>query len=165
MRPDIGDLIQGIKRTLTEAILPAVDTPFVREQIAYTLFLCEHLAARWDRAHLHVAAEHRDLRETLAVAAGVGRRCARPATQFAAVVDATAIALAAHDDQPRPLRELAEETRELKTTLLRFLEFSEDAAAADEAIRSELRGTLRAFMVRQLQRDEQWVAGAMIGWW
>ncbi len=166
MHPDIGDLIQGIKRTLTEEILPALNSGFAREQLGYTLFLCEHMASRWDHAHIYMAQEHNDLRETLASAVDSGRRCRAPSATLTASLDATAVSLATEEAVGlRPLRVLSAANGELKAALVRLLEACEDAASADQDVLMEMRKTLRGFMKRQLGRDEDWVSASQIGWW
>ncbi len=166
MQPDIGYLIQGIKRSLSEEILPAVGSNFAREQVAYTLFLCEHLANRCDQAHLTAAEEYGDLRATLAAAEQVGRRCTAPPGEFAAALDAAAAVLAAEEAHgPRPLRAMSASIHELKRALVRLLDACEQTLPADCDLVVEIRETLRGFMKRQLGRDEQWVAGAQVGWW
>ena len=166
MRPDIGDLIQGIKRSLSEEILPAVADAFAREQLAYSLFLCEHLADRWDQAHIFLRDEHDDLWTTLATVITLGHKCTAPTQLFTALLDSTAVALAANQPTTaQPLRTLSAISHALKESVVQFLEACEGAAAADAAVFAEIRATLRACMKRQLARDEQWVAGAQIGWW
>ena len=165
MRPDIGDLIEGIKRSLSEEILPAVEGSFAREQLAYTLFLCEHLAARWDQAHLFVQEEHDDVHATLAAAVEQGRRCVAPSARFAALLDSTTAALAADAGAPQPLRAVAAASRALKETAVHFLEACDSVHRADAGVADDIRRTLRGFMERQLRRDEAWVVGAQIGWW
>src|ERR1700687_5232396 len=115
MRPDIGDLIEGIKRALSEEILPAVNDAFAREQLAYALFLCEHLASRWDRAHIFFHHEHADLHATLGAVVEIGRRCTAPTARFSGLLDSTAVALAG--DEPtalRPLRALSSASHAFK---------------------------------------------------
>jgi len=166
MHPDIGDLIHGIKRTLTEEILPALNSGFAREQLGYTLFLCEHMAARWDHAHIYMAQEHGDLRATLAAALDVGRRCRAPSASLSALLDTTAVTLATEETGgPRPLRALSAANAELKAALVRLLGACEDTASVDQDVLTEMRRTLRGFMTRQLSRDEEWVSTAQIGWW
>lgn len=166
MHPDIGDLIQGIKRSLSEEILPAITNMFAREQLAYTLFLCEHLAARWDQAHMFAAEEYTDLRATLAAAIAIGRRCQAPTASFTALLDATGVALAADDaGTARPLRALSATIGELKGALVRLLAACADPAPVDQEACAEMRRALHDFMKRQLARDEQWVSTAQIGWW
>lgn len=166
MQPDIGYLIQGIKRSLSEEILPAVGSNFAREQVAYTLFLCEHLANRWDQAHVTAAEEYDDLRATLTAAEQIGRRCTAPPGDFAAALAAAAAVLAAEEVcGPRPLRALSTSIHELQRALARLLDACEQTMPADGDLVAEVRATLRGFMKRQLGRDEQWVAGAQVGWW
>ena len=166
MQPDIGHLIQGIKRSLNEEILPAISSTFAREQVAYTLFLCEHLANRWDQAHVAATDEHGDVLATLTAAVRLGRSCADPPAAFTAALDAAAAVLAADEVRgPRPLRALTASIHELKRTLVRLLDACEQTTPAHGDTLAEIRSTLRGFMKRQLARDEQWVATAQIGWW
>jgi hypothetical protein len=166
MHPDIGDLLQGIKRTLTEEILPSLNGTFAREQLAYTLFLCEHMSARWDQAHIYVTQEHGDLRETLAAAVDIGRRCRAPSATFNALLDMATVTLATEEPAAlRPLRALSTANAALKATLVRLLEGCEDPTSTDQDILTEMRTVLRGFMKRQLTRDEEWVSTAQIGWW
>lgn len=165
MHPDIGDLIQGIKRALANEVLPAVTTPFAREQLAYTLFLCEHLAARWDRAHSATAEEYSDLRATLASAVDMARRCNAPAPEFAALVDATGVTLATEDVGGRPLRDVTAAIKELRERIAQFVAACANGDGADQTVLAEIRTALRGFMKRQLARDEEWVSVSQIGWW
>jgi hypothetical protein len=166
MRPDIGDVIHGIKRTLGEEILPALTDTFAREQLAYTLFLCEHLAARWDQAHMFTAEEYADLRATLAAAIDVGRRSTAPTASFTALLDGTAVALAADEaSTARPLRVLSAAIAEFTGALVRLLAACADLPPADRKVCADVRTILCDFMKRQLARDEQWVSSAQIGWW
>ena len=166
MRPDIGDLIEGIKRSLSEEILPTVTDAFAREQLAYSLFLCEHLASRWDQAHLFFHREHADLHATLGAVVEIGRRCTAPTARFRALLESTAIALAADESAaPRPLRALSTASHALKEAAAQFLEVCAAAAPPDRDVFDEIRATLHACMKRQLEHEEEWVTGAQIGWW
>jgi len=103
---------------------------------------------------------------TLTAAVHIGRRCTDPPAEFAAVLDAAAGVLAGDGvGDPRPLRALTASIHELKRMLVRLLDACEQARPADGGVLAEIRGTLRAFMKRQLARDEQWIATAQIGWW
>jgi hypothetical protein len=166
MRPDIGELIQGIKRALAEEVLPAVGSSFAREQLTYTLFVCEHLSQRWDQAHIFAAEEYGDLRATLAAVVEIGRRATASPAEFAAVIDAVAVALASDDgNAARPLRALSAATAELEGAVARLLAACATPPAAEQEACAAVRSTLRGFMKRQLARDEQWVSTAQIGWW
>lgn len=166
MHPDVGDLILGIKRSLMEEILPAVGTAYAREQLAFAALFCDHVAARWDRAHLFVIAEFDDLGATLAAAIGSGRRCRTPSALLTAALDAADVALfAARSHTGQPLRVLQGAIAELKACLVRLLEGCDDGDAADGELRAEMRETLRAYMRRQLAREEEWVSTTPIGWW
>jgi hypothetical protein len=166
MRPDIGDLIEGIKRALSEEILPTINDTFAREQLAYSLFLCEHLANRWDQAHIYFHHEHADLHATLSAVVEIGRRCTTPTARFSALLDSTAVALAADESTtPRPLRAQSAASHALKEMVGQFLDVCGSAAATDNEVFGEIRATLHAWMKRQLARDEEWVTGAQIGWW
>lgn len=166
MHPDIGDLIQGIKRSLADEILPAVSTVHAREQLTYTVFLCEHLATRWDRAHIYVGQTHDDLRATLAAALDIARACRRPSADLLEALAAVPPALASDEATgPQALRLLTVRVAELKGALVRLLTASAAADPSDHDILARLRETLRGYMKRELQRDEEWVSTAQIGWW
>jgi hypothetical protein len=166
MHPDVGDIIIGIKRSLMEEILPAVATPFAREQLAFAALLCDHLAARWDGAHLFITAEYDDLRRTLATAVEIGRRCAAPRANLTAGLDGADGALAATTaGGAQPLRALESASAGLKGSVVRLLEACNDGDAADPAVLAEMRRTLRAYMRRQLCREEEWISTTPVGWW
>jgi len=166
MHPDVGDLLQGIRRSLMEEILPAVSTTYAREQLAFAALFCDHMAARWDSVHLFVTAEFDDLRTTLAAAVDIGRRCRTPAQHLAAALDSTAAALVATQGHgAQPLRALKATIAELKENLVRLLEVSDGGNSADHDVLVEMRQTLRAYMRRQLGREEEWVSTTPIGWW
>jgi hypothetical protein len=166
MHPNVGDLILGIKRSLMEEILPAVSTAYAREQLAFAALFCDHIAARWDSAHLFVTAEHDDLRTTLTAAVEIGRRCRTPSLQFTTVLDATEVALSAPQPCTAPsLRVLETAIADMKGSVVRLLEAGDSGDAADAARRAEMRQTLRAYMHRQLGREEEWISTTPIGWW
>src|SRR5262245_26533818 len=165
MRPDLGELIEGMKRTLAEEVLPAVDSPFAREQLGYTLVLCEHLAKRWSQAHLFAADEYTDLCETLTHAIEIGRNCKTLSADLTAALSAAVAALAADPGgTARPLDVLSATTRQLLGILTRLLDATAAGGADPETTRT-LRDTLRGFATRQLARDEAWVSSVPIGWW
>ena len=165
MHPDVGDLILGIRRSLMEEILPAVTTPYAREQLAFAALFCDHLAARWDGAHLFIIAEYDDLRTTLAAAVEIGRR-GTPSAQLATVLDATDVALfATQSGGGQSLRALEMAIAELKGSVVRMLKACGGGDAADATLRAEMRQTLRAYMRRQLGREEEWISTTPIGWW
>jgi len=166
MRPDIGDLIEGIKRSLNEEILPVVDNAFAREQLAYTLFLCEHLARRWDQAHIFAQGEHDDLRRTLAAVVEIGCRCTAPTARLVASLEAARVALsAAPDITSQPLRVVSSFSQSLTERVVQLLDACEESAPADAAACTAIADALRAFVQRQQARDEQWVTDVQIGWW
>jgi hypothetical protein len=166
MHPNVGDLILGIKRSLMEEILPAVSTPYAREQLAFAALFCDHLAARWDGAHLFIMAEYDDLRATLATAVDIGRRCPTPSQPLATVLDATEVALfATQSGDGQPLRVIDTAIAELKGNVVRLREACDHGDPADDSVRGEMRQTLRAYMRRQLAREEEWVSTTPIGWW
>jgi hypothetical protein len=166
MHPNVGDLILGIKRSLMEEILPAVGTAYAREQLAFAALFCDHVAARWDSAHLFIAAEYDDLRATLAAAVDIGRRGRTPRPALTAALDATEVALfAAPSGSAHALRVVDTAIVELKGHVVRLLEACDDGDAAGDPECAELRQTLRAYMRRQLGREEEWISTTPIGWW
>jgi len=165
MHPDIGDLIVGIKRSLVEEILPAVSTAYAREQLAFAALFCDHIAARWDRAHLFVMAEFDDLRATLAAAVAQGRRCRSAGAPLLAALDAADDVLATGTVAAQPLRILQATAAELKARIVRLLDAVEADHGDDSAALAEIRGTLHSYMRRQLAREEEWVSTTPIGWW
>ena len=166
MHPDVGDLILGIKRSLMEEILPAVGTAYAREQLAFAALFCDHVAARWDRTHIFVIAEFDDLRTTLATAIASGRGCRPPRAPLTAALDsANAALIATGADTAQPLRVLQRAVAELKACLVRLLEACDDRDATDGEWRAAMRESLRAYMRRQLAREEDWVSTTPIGWW
>ena len=165
MHPDVGDLILGIKRSLMEEILPAVSTAYAREQVAFAALFCDHVAARWDSAHLFIIAEYDDLRATLAAVVEIGRH-GTPGEHLAAALEATDAALfATRSCGGQSLRTLEAAIVGLKSSVARLLDACDRGDAADAAQRTEMRQTLRACMRRQLGREEEWVSTTPIGWW
>ncbi|MBI2060956.1 MAG: hypothetical protein HYT87_14405 [Nitrospirae bacterium] len=68
MRPTIGDIINGTKRIIQEVVFPFVaehpnhpEQPAVMENLLSLMVLLEHAAQRWDKAHLFLAEENREL--------------------------------------------------------------------------------------------------------
>ena len=54
---------------------------------------------------------------------------------------------------------------ELKSSVVRLLEACDSSDAADTTNCTEMRQTLRAYMHRQLAREEEWISTTPIGWW
>jgi len=69
MRPDIDDILSGVQRLLQNDLVPALAAqPFLVEQAMYANLILEYCKKTWTRAHLALAEEHADLRDTLLAA-------------------------------------------------------------------------------------------------
>lgn len=102
MKPTIGDLVNGTKQILQEVVFPFVaahpddpEQPAVLENLLSVMVLLEHAAQRWDRFHIFLETERKQLNR-LAVKTGV------PTLKL---------------DRTKPLTAIWEENRSLKESI------------------------------------------------
>jgi hypothetical protein len=146
MRPDIGDLLAGIRRTLVECVLPSVTDPFALEQSTFALLALDHVEQRWEGAVRYAKEENAALREFFE---RVCRRRAESGGQgrdFFARVEA--VLGRRTGDGEASYGSLREENAELRGLLGELL-----AGAAGEAFVAEARRIAKDLVAR----DREWV--------
>ena len=64
LRPTLNELISGMQRTITEALLPELTSPYAQGQAMSAIGMLAHAAAVLESAPAYDAAEIKDLRAT-----------------------------------------------------------------------------------------------------
>jgi hypothetical protein len=158
MRPDIGDYLRGVKKTLAEVVFPTLTDPFALEQSAFIMLALEHLLARWDKAWHFCREENIALRAVLAEAeARLSCEASLP-NNAASLLNRIQDRLRkeeAEDDGDRPYESL----RDANVCLRELLEELLGAVSGEEHKRSA-----RAFMKEQLAREREWVRVGELVW-
>jgi hypothetical protein len=158
MRPDIGDYLRGVKKTLAEIVFPTLTDPFALEQSAYIMLALEHVLARWDKAWHFCREENLALRGVLAEAAArLSREASLPnnaASLLTRIQDRLRKEEAA-DAGDRPYESLRDGNVSLRELLAELL----GTVGGEEQTRSA-----RAFMKEQLAREREWVRVGEFVW-
>jgi len=158
MRPDIGDLLTGVRKTLAEVVFPTLTDPFALEQSTLILLALDHAAVRWDKAFQFCRDENTALRRVLREGAGLLKN------EATAALDAVSLITRIED---RLRVEGTEDGADRSYTSLR------DGNARLRELFVELLGardmptvqrSARAFMKRQLERDRDWVRIGELLW-
>jgi len=158
MRPDIGDYLRGVKKTLAEIVFPTLTDPFALEQSAYIMLALEHLLARWDKAWHFCREENLALRGVLAEAAARLRGEASLPNDAASLLTKIQDRLRkeeAEDAGDRPYESLRDGNVCLRELLAELL----GTVGGEEQNRSA-----RAFMKEQLAREREWVRVGELVW-
>ena len=72
LRPTLNELISGMQRTIMEALLPELTSPYAQGQAMSAIGMLAHAAAVLESAPAYDAAEIKDLRATFAVLKRLG---------------------------------------------------------------------------------------------
>src|SRR5271157_1703979 len=72
LRPTLNELISGMQRTIIEAILPELSSPYAQGQAMSAIGMLAHAAAVLESAPAYDAAEIKDLRATFAALKRLG---------------------------------------------------------------------------------------------
>lgn len=158
MRPDIGDYLRGVKKTLAEIVLPTLTDPFALEQSAFIMLALEHLLARWDKVWHFCREENLALRGVLAEAAARLSREASLPNNAASLLKRIQDRLRkeeAEDVGDRPYESLRDGNVCLRELLAELL----GTVGGEEQNRSA-----RAFMKEQLAREREWVRVGELVW-
>lgn len=158
MRPDIGDYLRGVKKTLAEIVFPTLTDPFAVEQSAFVMLALEHVLARWDKAWHFCREENLALRAVLAEAAARLRREASLPNNAASLLNRIQDRLRkdeAEDVGDRPYESLRDGNVCLKELL---------AELVGTVNGEEQQGSTRAFMKEQLAREREWVRVGELAW-
>ena len=155
MRPDLGDVLSTVQRLLQAEISPALEDPFVREQVMYATLLLEYAKKAWPIEHRAIADEHRDLDTTLR--ALLPHLASLPGDVPAgnARADRPDAALDAIMERDRGGRQLVDRAVALGTP-------SSERVAADA--RERLHTTIDGYLVRSASRQEAAIALLGFAW-
>jgi hypothetical protein len=72
LRPTLNELISGMQRTIMEALIPELTSPYAQGQAMSAVGMLAHAAAVLESAPAYDAAEIKDLRATFAALARLG---------------------------------------------------------------------------------------------
>jgi len=72
LRPTLNELISGIQRTIMEALMPELTSPYAQGQAMSAIGMLAHAAAVLESAPAYDAAEIKDLRATFAALKRIG---------------------------------------------------------------------------------------------
>lgn len=72
LRPTLSELISGMQRTIMEALLPELTSPYAQGQAMSAIGMLAHAAAVLESAPVYDAAEIKDLRATFAALKRLG---------------------------------------------------------------------------------------------
>lgn len=72
LRPTLNELISGMQRTIMDALLPELTSPYAQGQAMSAIAMLAHAAAALDSAPAYDAAEIKDLRATFAALKRLG---------------------------------------------------------------------------------------------
>jgi hypothetical protein len=168
MRPHIGDLLRGVKKTFGEVIVPSLTEPFAVEQATFMMLVLEHIVARWDQAQAFYRAENIELRHVLAEAAeelwATSQRHPRLCTLLEAILHRIDEEDAA-DRLPRTPEAIAQANAALREHVSKLLEYVEGGDEADGFPEARRVGrACHAYMQRQLEREREWVKVGEFVW-
>lgn len=65
LRPSTGELLSGLRASLTKGVLPAIPKGDAASQLKAALHLLGRLEKSWDLAHTHLAQDNADLERVL----------------------------------------------------------------------------------------------------
>jgi hypothetical protein len=168
VRPHIGDLLRGVKKTFGEVIVPSLTEPFAVEQATFMMLVLEHIVARWDQAQAFHHAENIELRQLLANAAEALSTTSQGHPGLRASLERIPQLVAGEDSADRLARTpeaIAAANAALRERVIGLLEYIEGDNEADSL--PEARGVVRAaraYMKRQLERDRDWVSVGEFVW-
>ena len=74
LRPTLNELISGMQRTIMEALMPELTSPYAQGQAMSAIGMLTHAAAVLESAPAYDAAEIKDLRATFAALKRRGRQ-------------------------------------------------------------------------------------------
>ena len=72
LRPTLNELISGMQRTIMEALMPELSSPYAQGQAMSAIGMLAHAAAALESAPAYDAAEMKDLRATFAALKRLG---------------------------------------------------------------------------------------------
>lgn len=84
LRPTLNELISGMQRTIMEALLPELTSPYAQGQAMSAIGMLAHAAAVLESVPAYDAAEIKDLRATFAALKRLGDKHLSKKADFAA---------------------------------------------------------------------------------
>lgn len=151
-KPSIGDLLEGASRTLEHVVLLGRDGVGSAEQVTDVLGVLDRVAVEWPDVARHLAADNRDIDETLRYVVHL----LGPAANPGAVADdifGGLPALQHEDGHPSP-DALAEMNRRLRASLVHTIDVLDLPADSDGVPAAhEADAAVRDLIVRMLRRE------------
>jgi hypothetical protein len=79
LRPSTGELLAGLRASLTEGVLPSIPKGAAHSQLKAALHLLGRLEKSWDLTHSHIAKDNADMEQVLGQLAAVPPPAEEPA--------------------------------------------------------------------------------------
>ncbi len=148
LRPTLNELLSGMQRTIMEALMPELTSPYAQGQAMSAITMLAHAAAVLERMPAYDAAEIKDLRATFAAIKRLGdKHLAKKGGLRGALARATR----ARAKPPPDRRALGESMAAFATAVA--------LGHADDSVARQVRGYLR----RNLERSRNLLGGTAPG--
>jgi hypothetical protein len=146
LRPTLNELINGMQRTIMEALMPELTSPYAQGQAMSAIAMLAHAAAVLESAPAYDTAEIKDLRATFAALKRLGDK---HIPKKGGLRGALARATRASAKNPPDLRAMEAAMAMFATALA--------LGNADESVARQVRGYLR----RNLERSRNLLGGSL----
>jgi hypothetical protein len=146
LRPTLNELISGMQRTIMEALMPELTSPYAQGQAMSAIAMLAHAAAVLESAPAYDTAEIKDLRATFAALKRLGDK---HIPKKGGLRGALARATRASAKNPPDLRAMEAAMAMFATALA--------LGNADESVARQVRGYLR----RNLERSRNLLGGSL----
>jgi len=146
LRPTLNELVSGMQRTIIEALMPELTSPYAQNQAISAIGMLTHAAAVLDAAPAYDAAEIKDLRATFAAIKRLGdKRLSRKSGLRGALARASRASAKVPPDR----RAMEAEMATFAATVA--------LGHADDSVARHVRGYLR----RNLERSRTLLGGTL----
>jgi hypothetical protein len=148
LRPTLNELLSGMQRTIIEALMPELTSPYAQGQAMSAIAMLVHAAAVLEAAPAYDAAEIKDLRATFSVLKRLGDK---HIPKKGGLRGALARATRASAKTPPDRRAMEESMAAFATAVA--------LGHADDSVARHVRGYLR----RSLERSRNLLGGSLPG--
>ncbi|HKN14390.1 MAG TPA: hypothetical protein VJX68_14460 [Candidatus Binatus sp.] len=146
LRPTLNELIGGMQRTIMEALMPELTSPYAQGQAMSAIGMLAHAAAVLESAPAYDAAETKDLRATFAALKRLGDK---RISKKNGLRSALARAIRASAKNPPDRRAMEESMAAFATAVA--------LGHADDSVARHVRGYIR----RNLERSRKLLGGSL----
>ena len=146
LRPTLNELISGMQRTIMEALLPELTSPYAQGQAMSAIGMLAHAATALESAPAYDAAEIKDLRATFAALKRLGDK---HLSKKSGLRGALARAIRASAKNPP-------DRRAMEASIAAFA-----AAVALGEVDESVAGHVRGYVRRNLERSRRLLGGSL----